>query len=92
MPFTRRLPDGRVDSGAIDLLYRTDAGWHLVDFKTDELRDQAALEEALAKYRPQLTRYIRAMRELLGEDVQAWLCFLDYRGSLHRVRIEGEGI
>ena len=26
------------DSGIIDLLYRSDAGWFLVDFKTDEVR------------------------------------------------------
>jgi ATP-dependent exoDNAse (exonuclease V) beta subunit len=33
VPYSRSLPGGRVDAGAIDLLYRKGSEWMLVDFK-----------------------------------------------------------
>ncbi len=89
LPYTCLTPSGLPDSGVIDLLYRVDGEWKLLDFKADELRDQAALEQALAEYGPQLQRYRRAARALLGVAPSAALCFLDCMGELRVVPVPG---
>ena len=70
------------DSGYIDLLYLKPNGWNLVDFKTDEIHSKEGLEEAIARYQPQIRRYIRAVRSQLGQDPIVRLCFLDYQGKI----------
>ena len=85
VPYTRSLPGGRNDAGAIDLLYRTDGHWELIDFKVDELQNEAALEEAVSEHRAQIERYEAACRQLLGVHVQAQLCFLDCMGEVRLV-------
>jgi hypothetical protein len=44
---------------------------------------------ARADYVPQVQRYIRAVRVLLGVEPEAWLCFLDCRGSVRLVPVAG---
>jgi len=75
----------RVEAGMIDLIYRLADGWRVVDFKTDELHTAFDLESAVDKYLPQVRRYARAVRELLGKSVALKLCFLDFQGG---VRVE----
>jgi ATP-dependent helicase/nuclease subunit A len=82
LPYTFALPNGGMDIGTIDLLYRDREGWVIIDFKTDELRDDEALESAVEEYRPQLLRYVAAVRKLLGTNCQAYICFLDYEGEV----------
>jgi ATP-dependent exoDNAse (exonuclease V) beta subunit len=84
VPYSRPLPGGRVDAGVIDLLYRQDSGWVLIDFKIDELNDDAMAEAATGKYRRQMERYTQVARLLLGADVVPLLCYLDY---CHEVRL-----
>ena len=74
--------NGGPDSGYIDLLYLKPNGWHLVDFKTDEVHSKEGLEEAISQYQPQIRRYIRAVRSQLGQNPIARLCFLDYQGYI----------
>lgn len=82
-------PDGR---GIIDLLYRNDAGWHILDFKTDEVRSE---EEALdtirrAGYDRQVARYARAIENQLQTSaepgrivkVKTRLVFLNVNGEI----------
>jgi len=38
VPYTRLAAKNRVNTGYIDLLYRSADGWQIVDFKTDLLR------------------------------------------------------
>jgi ATP-dependent exoDNAse (exonuclease V) beta subunit len=84
VPYTRPLAGGRPDSGVLDLLYRIGQQWVLLDFKIDELRDDATAEAATIKYRGQMERYTQAARSLLGADVLPRLCYLDY---CHEVRL-----
>lgn len=63
--------------GFMDCLYRTVVGWVLVDFKTDELRSQAAIEEAVNMYSSQLVRYRQAATALLGKKPLSLMCFLN---------------
>jgi ATP-dependent exoDNAse (exonuclease V) beta subunit len=78
-------PSGRPEYGVIDLLYRAGEGWMLIDFKIDDIGDGEMLAEAIERHSPQIQRYARAARSLLGASVQAELCFLDYMGE---VRVE----
>ncbi|MBI5878773.1 MAG: UvrD-helicase domain-containing protein [Chloroflexi bacterium] len=75
-----------LESGVIDVLYRPladdQAIWRIVDFKTDEIRSEEQLAERADQYGIQLGRYVTAVRDLLGVDVQGSLCFLDVRGQL----------
>jgi len=82
VPYTRPHPTWGSDSGRIDLLYRVNGAWRLIDFKTDEIRDDDALANALEEHRPQIGRYAAAVQQLLGEKPQAALCFLDAMGGV----------
>jgi len=76
------LPD---DHGVIDLLYRTGAGWTVVDFKTDELRSEVEMREAIPRegYDVQLRRYVDAVTAQLGHRPRALLVFLRVAGEVH---------
>jgi len=59
-PFGMRVEGGAVTkllTGAIDLVYRTDDGWHLLDYKTDTHSLDADLR---AKYGAQIDAYEKA--------------------------------
>ena len=87
VPYTWQIPSGIVDSGWVDLLFRADGEWRILDFKTDELRDEGALVEAVDRYRPQVERYSRAIQRLLGVHLSSTLCFLDYEGGIRLVEV-----
>ena len=72
LPFTCRL-DGRVVTGRIDLAYRTNGAWTVIDFKTARLADTA---QAASRYREQMDRYRAALAALTGEKVSAALCLV----------------
>lgn len=78
------LFNGNMETGYIDLLYQKDGIWKLVDFKTDRMRDEAALQQILEEkdYQQQVRRYGRAVQELLGLSAQLELCWLDYSGNV----------
>jgi ATP-dependent exoDNAse (exonuclease V) beta subunit len=88
LPFSRSLPSSESPIGTIDLLYKTDLGWHLIDFKTDELRDDGDLERAIEEHRGQLVRYQKALNDLIKIDAKAYICFLDFQGAVEWVGIE----
>ncbi len=85
VPYTRPVAGGRPELGVLDLLYRTGRQWVLLDFKIDELRDDAAAEAATIKYRGQMERYTQAARFLLGAEVLPRLCYLDYCNGVRLV-------
>jgi len=76
-----------VQSGQIDLLWRDPGGWKIVDFKTDTLRSDEDLEEAIARHRGQVERYVRSAANILGEKPMGMLCFLDSREQVELVEI-----
>jgi ATP-dependent exoDNAse (exonuclease V) beta subunit len=86
------IVDRRVESGVIDVLYCRDGAWTIVEFKTDDVRDQADLERLLATqgYLAQAQRYISAVERLLGQPPRFTLCLLNYAGSVHRVPLVAE--
>jgi ATP-dependent exoDNAse (exonuclease V) beta subunit len=79
----RELPVGFVAgevivSGAIDLLYRDDGGWVVVDYKTDRAAESEVL---LARYRPQGAAYALAAEAVLGEGSVREVCFVAARAD-----------
>ena len=78
------LRDGELEQGAIDLLYRRRGRWTVVDFKTDRIENEGAVERVLEEkgYRRQLARYMAAVEQLLGERPRGRLCFLDVDGDV----------
>lgn len=67
VPF-RALDGSNVMSGAIDLLYRVEGGWEIIDYKTDAVG--ADCGAWLEHYRPQLLGYKRWWETITGEPVK----------------------
>jgi len=88
VPYSRMDEVGHIEHGVLDALYRDGEGWTLVEFKTDRIRDLAALEDRLetADYAPQVERYLAAAEGQLGARPRPALCLLDYRGTVRVVQ------
>ena len=52
--------------GVMDVIYKKDGRWHIIDYKTNY--EESDLDE---KYRGQLQAYIRAFKEMTGEEADA---------------------
>ena len=61
--------------GTIDLAYETRGVWHVLDFKTDDLRGRS-LPEASEAYLPQLALYASALEAAVGQTPVTGLMFL----------------
>jgi ATP-dependent helicase/nuclease subunit A len=59
----------RLLEGYVDLLVRTDAGYVIVDYKTDDWADATHRDRRVARYRRQLAAYAVALEAVLGEPV-----------------------
>ncbi len=75
------LPEGR---GVIDLLYRTEAGWVIIDFKTDEVRSDKEARATISQngYDRQVARYAGAVAAQLRVQAKTRLVFLNVNNSL----------
>mgnify|MGYP000244589656 CR=1 FL=1 len=74
-------PDGR---GIIDLLYRTDDDWTILDFKTDEVRSESEAQSAISQngYNRQVERYAQAIENQLKVKAKTRLVFLNVNGEV----------
>ena len=60
--------------GSVDCCFEEAGEWVLLDYKTDRADDPEAL---IARYRPQLTLYAKALERITGKPVkETWLCLL----------------
>ena len=67
VPFCYNEKDGeRIWHGVMDVLYRKDGQWHIIDYKTNA--DPSDLDE---KYQEQMAAYVAAFREMTGEEADA---------------------
>ena len=78
-----KYPQGD-ERGVIDLLYRTDSGWYIIDFKTDEIHseEQARLTIQREGYDVQVRRYARAVADQLKVQAKTRLVFLNVENRL----------
>ena len=67
--------DGVPVHGTIDLAYETGGAWHVLDFKTDDLRGRS-LADASEAYLPQLALYAAALERAVGRSPASGLLFL----------------
>jgi ATP-dependent helicase/nuclease subunit A len=54
-------------SGTIDLVYKTNDGWKIIDYKTDDVSDNVG--EFVRYYAPQIKAYSRFWQEITGEKI-----------------------
>jgi ATP-dependent helicase/nuclease subunit A len=74
-------PSEEVLRGTIDLLYRRDGAWTIIDFKSERVDDTTNVATALGpdhEYRRQIRAYVDAWMDVTGETVEtAGLWFAD---------------
>jgi ATP-dependent exoDNAse (exonuclease V) beta subunit len=92
LPYSVELAEGP-HSGIIDLLYRTDGRWTVVEFKTDHVDKTDDLEAHIAekKYDQQTERYVEAVNCLLGERPRALLVFLNISRQVRVINLSETG-
>ena len=61
---------GRAVEGFVDLLFREGDDLVVVDYKTDDLADDAAVDRAVIRYRPQAAAYALALEHTTGRRVR----------------------
>jgi ATP-dependent helicase/nuclease subunit A len=77
------------DRGRLDILYLTEGGWKIVDFKTDHLNSLSDLQEdRRTGYRAQLLRYQHSVFQQLSEKPLTQLCFLNCGNGIEVVNVE----
>jgi ATP-dependent exoDNAse (exonuclease V) beta subunit len=80
------------DRGVIDVVYRGPRGWTAADFKTDELRSERELREAIARhgYDAQVRRYCQAWEAQSVQRPRGLLVFLSVAGEVRVAEVESE--
>jgi ATP-dependent helicase/nuclease subunit A len=86
IPFSYKTDGKYSDTGVIDLLYKVDESWHIVDFKSDDISNEAELEEKVQTYSAQLSRYKQAVSAVLGSTPESKICFLNFNGKVMVVK------
>ena len=69
----------------MDLLYRTDSGWYIIDFKTDEVRSESEAQFTIRQngYDRQVARYAQAIENQLKVKAKTRLVFLNVNGEVN---------
>jgi len=62
--------------GVIDLVYLGEAGWNIVDYKTDVAHSEAEIRRLERKYTPQIEEYARYWTQVTGDPADADLWFV----------------
>ena len=76
LPFTIEMPDGPgYVNGRIDLLFREDATWTVVDYKTDVIDEALGLAGAAKKHEAQASAYVEAVRRITGAQAEVVFVF-----------------
>ena len=70
--------------GVIDLIFREQAGWVIVDYKSERV-DADALPAIVAYYEPQIRAYIQVWEAIVGEPVIEAGLFFTHPGSFIQV-------
>ena len=70
--------------GVIDLAFREESGWVIVDYKTDQLKGKS-LEMLVEHYRPQVQKYAEAWAELINESVHEFGLFFTRANRYERL-------
>jgi ATP-dependent exoDNAse (exonuclease V) beta subunit len=79
------MVDGKLERGIIDALYLRETVWSIVEFKTDEVRNDIDFDRLLHEkdYVGQAQRYLAVAERLLGQRPRFTLCMLDYARGVY---------
>jgi len=86
LPYSIKVDQG-FKTKRIDLIYRCQGEWKLLEFKTDHIRDRSSLGEVLPEYQSQVKEYQDAVEAFLGTRPQAWIVFLDLENDIEAVPV-----
>jgi len=86
VPYLRMVGE-RTETGYMDLLYQNKEGWHVIDFKTDGIHNEATRSRLISHYKSQVSRYEKAVEALLGQSARVSICFLDDHESINLVQV-----
>lgn len=86
LPYSYILGD-KLENRTIDLLYRDESGWHIIDFKTDPISTFVHKEQLIQVYASQVRRYKAVVKSKLGQAVSGQLCFLDDQGEVSLIKV-----
>ena len=67
--YVASIVEDTVLEGYIDLLYRTDDGLVVVDYKTDDTHDDDVFQAKIDRYQLQVAAYSLAVEQAVGEEV-----------------------
>lgn len=70
-------------TGTMDLVFKEEEGWVLVDYKTDTVSDEDHRSQLRQYYRPQLEEYARRWQEITGETVREYGLFFTENGRYY---------
>jgi len=92
IPYSIIGQDGVLQTGSIDAMFKEGDQWYLVEFKTDEIRDQKRFDWIWNKedYREQVEGYLIAAENILGDRPKPILCFLNYEKRIHLITDQWE--
>lgn len=76
-----------MENRIIDLLYRANHEWTILDFKTDPIESDEERNALIDHYRVQVWNYKLAMEKELGQKVRAKLCFLSDRDQISIIEL-----
>jgi ATP-dependent exoDNAse (exonuclease V) beta subunit len=78
-----KYPQGE-GRGYIDLLYRFNDDWIIIDFKTDDVRSESEARETIRReqYDVQVARYAQAVATQLNVQPKTRLVFLNVNGDM----------
>jgi len=79
--------DGLIENRVIDLFYRDETGWHIIDFKTDRIGSPARKVELINHYLPQVKQYKRAVMRLVDIETDTQICFLDDQDKVSMIEV-----
>lgn len=84
LPYSLVDDDGLIQQGIIDALFLKDGSWTVVEYKTDRVRDAAAVAQLLIDkdYLDQLKGYAKAVEQLIGGKPRSILVFLNFTDGI----------
>lgn len=84
IPYTLTI-DKNIQSGTIDALFLQNGAWTVVEFKTDLVRDEAERVSILSStdYLAQVQRYQQVVKQMIGQEPQLLICWLNYAGNTY---------
>ncbi|HUP75999.1 MAG TPA: UvrD-helicase domain-containing protein [Acidimicrobiales bacterium] len=80
---------GRAVEGFVDLLFREGDDLVVVDYKTDDVVDDAGIEGAVVRYRPQAAVYALALEHTTGRRVRECIFVFTRRGAVVERSVAG---